>query len=196
MLNFLAQLGQALEPDCLAELVVDDGRQQLPHIFHIDFEHGFHSGKIRNSIILGKGEAQRTVLAGARTDQLILEAGDESAGSECDLAVLAAGAGDFSVAAAPLDVDHHDIAARGGARDRLGFPLLLGDSFERPLDIRLGNLDDEPFDVEIGEVGLRDFGQHFEGHVVFEIGPLAERQVLDLWRQCRAQIVLTDRLGG
>ena len=82
-----------------------------------------------------------------------------------------------------------------GRSTDLGFALLLGDPLDRPVDILVGHLDDEPLDLEIGKARLRDIRQHLERHLVFEIGPFAERDDVDLRRQRRAQIVLAYRLG-
>src|SRR5205085_2785940 len=96
---------------------------------------------------------------------------------------------------APFDIDHDNIAALGRALGDLGFALLFGDSLDRTVDILVGHLDDEPLDVEVGKARFRDIRQDLEGHLVFEVGSLAERDDVDLWRQRRAQIVLAYRVG-
>ena len=90
-------------------------------------------------------------------DQLVLKAGDEAARAERDLAILAAGARDLLLADPALDIDDDDVAALRRALDRLRFPLLLGDPLDRPVDILLRHLDDEPLDVEIGKARARGF---------------------------------------
>src|SRR5205085_10008181 len=103
--HLLAQLAEALEPDRLPELVVDDQRQALAHLFHIDLEHGVLAGEIRGPVILGEGNADGSVRAGRGADQLRLEAGDEAARAQHDLTVFPAGSGNLLLAAAALDID-------------------------------------------------------------------------------------------
>src|ERR1700730_3255822 len=194
--HFLAQLGKVPEPDGLTELVVDDQRQALAHLLHIDLEHRLLTGEIRDSVIFRERDADSSVLAGAGADQLLLEAGDEAGGTKHDLTVFPAGSWNLLLAAAPLDIDHDDVAALGRALGDLGLTLLFGDSLDRTVDILIGHLDDEPLDVEVGKARFRDIRQHLQGHLVFEIGPLAERDDVDLWRQCRTQIALAYRVGG
>ena len=194
LLHLLAQLGEAFEPNRFAEFVIDCDRRALAHLLHINRELGLLAGKLSGRIILGKGHANRAVLAGRRPDQLFFKTGDEAAGTKHDLAVLAAGTGNFPVAYPPLDIDDDDIAALGRPLDRLGFALLLGDPRDRGIDALFRHLDDQPLDAQIGKVRLRNFGQDLDQHLVFEIGAFAERHDVDLGRQRRPQIVLADRV--
>jgi len=79
LLHLLAQLGEAFEPDRLAELVVDRDRRTLTHLLHVDRELRLLTGKFGRPIILGKSDANRAVLTACRPDQLLFEARDEAA---------------------------------------------------------------------------------------------------------------------
>ena len=103
---------------------------------------------------------------------------------------------DLLLAAASFDIGDDYIAARRRALCDLGFALLLGNPLDSAVDILIGHLDNKALDVQVGKTWFRDIGQDLERHLVFEIGPLAERDDIDLRRQCRAQIVLADRVGG
>ncbi len=195
LLHLRSQLGEAFEADGLAQLVVDHGRQKLPDLLHIDLEDRFLAGEVLGRVILGKGDPHGAVLPGRGADQLLLETGDQTALAECDLAVFAAGAGDLLVAGPSFKVDDQDVAGRGRAVRRLRLALLFGDPRDRRVDAVLRHLDDEPFDAEAGEIRLGDLGQDFDQHLVFEVGPLAERHDVNLGRQRRPQIMIADRVG-
>ncbi len=98
-------------------------------------------------------------------------------GTELDLAVLAARPGDLFIADLADDIDDQDVAALGRPLDRLRFALLLGDALKRRLDALLRHLDDEPLEVEIGEIRSRDLGQDLDQHLVFEVGALAAETI-------------------
>ena len=135
------------------------------------------------------------MLARSGADELLFKTRDEPGRAEHDLAVLAARAGDRLVADFAVDIDNQDVFVLGRPLDGFGFALLLGDPLDRSLDVFLRHLDNQPLDVEIAKIGLRDLREDLDQHLVFEIGPLAERDDVEFWRQRRAQIVLADRIG-
>ena len=57
-------------------------------------------------------------------------------------------AGDILVADAAQDIGNENIALLGRPLDRLRFALPLGHSFDRPVDILLRHVDDQPFQTE------------------------------------------------
>src|SRR4029077_552993 len=114
-----------------------------------DREEPVLSGEISRGVILREGHLYGPMLAGGGADQLVLEAGNGAAGAEQDLSIFATGTRNLLLADLALDVDNNDIAQRGGTLDGFGFALLLGDALDRPVDVLIRHLHDEPFDCKV-----------------------------------------------
>src|SRR5579883_2569353 len=193
--HLLAQLVEGFKAGRLSQRIVDRQRQLPPHLFDPHREEALLAGEV-GGVIRWKGDAHEAFFAGARAQQLLLEAGQQLARPELDPPILAARPGNLAILDPALDIGDDDVAALGRAIDGFALALLLGKTRERPVDLLFGDFDGEPLDVEIREIRLRDVGQQFDRQRVFEIGALAERYDVELGRQGRTQIVLADRRAG
>src|SRR5271169_1865530 len=72
--QLLAQFAEVLEANRLAELVIDGDRQAPTDFLHINVKVRILTREIRNRVIRREGDADPTVLARGRADQLVLEA--------------------------------------------------------------------------------------------------------------------------
>ncbi len=150
---------------------------------------------MRDRVVSRERDPHLALLAGGDTDQLLLEAGNQAPAAKHNVAVLAARPGDLFAADPAFNVGDDNVAICRRAGNRLGLALLFGDPLQRGIDARLGDVDHQPLDPEVAEIGLGNLGQHLDHHLVFEIGALAERDDIDFGRQRRAQIAVADRVG-
>ena len=92
-------------------------------------------------------------LADLQADDLFLEARNERAGAENEIDVLRAAALEFLAADLADEIDRHLVAVLG---DGLAFlrrkrAVALGDGLDRGIDFGIGDIGDEPLDLDIIE---------------------------------------------
>ena len=92
-------------------------------------------------IILGEGDVEILLVAGLHADDLILKAGDEAAGAELELVILALTALERFAVVEALEVDDGDVALLGLAVDGDEAGVALGHLIEALLDIVGADLD-------------------------------------------------------
>ena len=115
-------------------------------------------GQLLGAVVVGEGDLDRALVAGARALELVLEAGHEAAGAELDHLVAALAAGERLAVERAEEVHHHEVAAGGGAVGRLELGAALAQGLDLGLDrlvadVRLAAADLEP--LVVAELGLR-----------------------------------------
>src|SRR5439155_6446100 len=167
----------------------------LAHFLDLDLEHRVRAGHIGRTISRRERHRDGAVLAWLRTDELVLEARDESSRTELDRNVLALAARKHDIASPANEIDDGDVAVFRRPLDRLRFALRFTDPLDRAVDVLLRHLGDQPLDPEIGEIRLGHVGQQLDRHLIFEVGAFRGRHDLDPGRQGRTQVLLAHRLG-
>ena len=130
--DVLAQLGEAVEAGGLGgELVVELGQSLGLDLLDGHLELGAAAGELGGAVVIGEGDRDRALLAGAGAGQLLLEARDQPARSELEQLVATLAAGE-RLAVDPAEVVHDDVvAALGGALDG----LQRGHALAQPLEL-------------------------------------------------------------
>ena len=155
--DVLAKLGERVEPGGLGgEVVVGLGQVLGLDLVDRDRELRLLAGQLRYRIVLGEGDRDRALVAGARAHQLLLEPGHEPARPELEQ-LIAAGAALELLSADGSDVVHDDVVAVLGR-------ALHGVERRHPVA--------QPFDlgVDLGVLDLRLAPADLEALVFAELG--------------------------
>ena len=98
----------------LGQLVVQSGQLLVLDLVQLDLEDSGLAGQLIGLILLGEGDVDVELLAGAVTHDLILEAGDEAAAAQGQVVVLGLAALKGHPVGEALEVDVHDVAVFSG----------------------------------------------------------------------------------
>jgi hypothetical protein len=92
------------------------------------------------------------------------------------------------------EIDHQDVALLRRARsfERRGLPLGAGQAVQRLVDLRIGHVDLDPLQLDLGDVADLDVRQQLHRDLVFEILAFFEGGDLDLRLHGRAQAALGE----
>ena len=124
----------------LGEIVVHGGQLLILDLVALDMEHHVLAGQVLGVIVLGEGQLQIPLLAGADADKLFLESGDEAAGAQHQVVALgrAAVKGDAVLGAGIVDV--HGIAVLGGTVHADHAGVLLAQALDLAVDLLIGHV--------------------------------------------------------
>ena len=174
------QLVERFEAERLGELVVDGGVLRRLDRGRGGLELGRLAGQLFAGVVLRERDLQVAGFAGGDADQLLFEAGNELAGADHDLDILAGAAVERSAVDGALEGDRDPIAGFGLGAFGLGGvgAVLVGDTLDGLIDVGVGDLDDRLLDGEALEIGELDRGHDLDRNRVSEIG-FAGEDVLD-----------------
>ena len=181
ILDRVLELLERLQSERLRELLVDGDLFRRLDRFGGDVELGGFAGERLGRVALREGHLDHAGFAGAKADELLFEARDELVRADRHGDVVAGAAGERGAVDAADEVDHHAVAVLdlGALGLRLKRFVLLGDLLERVVDLAVGDLGDQLFQLDGAEVGERDRRQHLERQRVGEVG-LAADDAVDL----------------
>ena len=191
------ELFVAFQPERLGELVVEPGLALDLHVLDGDVEGDRLALEVLGRVIGGEGDVDRAVFTGLHPDELFLETGDEAARAQFQRGVFARAALERHAVELAEEVDHDLVASRG-------FLALLGgneaflarcDLGYRFIDFAVAHRHGQLFQLEPGDVGRGDIGQHFERDRdlrVLALGIAFAQRNFGLHRG--AQLVVTDQL--
>ncbi len=194
--NPVAKIPHGLElSQLLGEGVVELGKVAPLHAHHVRGEQRLLAGQMRRAVILRKAHPDLPVLAGGRSLELLLEAGNEALGAELhDRTFRAAPVEGLAVDAAGV-VDHQRVARCGGGPLRLveQRSAALPQSLELHLDILDADFDRRASGREPFDVGQTDLGLHLDTRPVSERRVVLQRIRIDGRLADRNHAALIDR---
>ena len=192
------ELGEVVQPHGLGQGVVDRHRRHRAQFLDLDIEARFLAGQAVADVVLGKGDFDLGALARPRSDELILEAGDEHVGPELQMEIGVGAALERLAVDLADEIEHQDIALPrlAATLDRLGSSVLGGDALQRLLDLGVLDIGLEPFELELGEIHGFDLGQNLDRHGEFQVLTLGKGRDFDLWSRRRTEIALAHCPGG
>ena len=129
--------------------------------------------------------------------QLLHESGSEGSAGKFQQEILGGAAFELPAVHPADEIDQESIALRrlAGLGHGLEDSLRLREALDRLVDLAVGNLDHEPFELQLGKFHGLDVGHQLDFHGVFEIGPFRERLDLDLRLQGGTQPLVRQRPG-
>ena len=180
LLDHLAELGQQFQAERLGEFVAERDRLRRFDRLHGDIELGILAGQMRRRIDLREGHVDGALLARRHADQLVLEARDECARSEMQRDVAAGAALERRAVHLAGEIDGDAVAVFGLGALALGGkrPALFGDAGQGLVDLGLGDLGVQPFELDALEIRELDRRQYLDRHRIGEIA-LAFDDLLD-----------------
>ena len=163
---------EELKPKRLCEFVVDGDWLRRLDRFQRYVEFRLLAGEIGGRICGGERDLHLPVLAHRHANELVLETRDELAGADIDAHVATGAALERGAVDLAGEVDHGAIAllnlgALAFRRIRL---VLLGDVFQRLVDLGIGDLGREALERDGLEIAERDGRQHLEGQRIGKVG--------------------------
>ena len=136
-----AVLGEGVElGDVLGEVVIQLGQLDVGDGLQGDLEGSGLTGQLSGVVLLGEGDVHVELLTDLVADDLILEAGDEGAGAQLQVVVLALAALESDAVDEALEVDLGGVAVLGGSLiGDLGLAgVALADDLDLVVDLDLG----------------------------------------------------------
>ena len=146
-LDLRAQLVERVVAACLdREVVVQLGQLLLLDLLHLDGERGVLAGELLGRVVVREGELDGALLAGGRSLELLLEAGDQPPGAELHHLAAALPALELRAVERADVVHDHEVALACGTLHRLERGERLADALELGLhllvvDLRLAAAD-------------------------------------------------------
>ena len=126
----------------------------------------------------GEGHFHVARVAGRNADQPIFKARNEGARPQGQAEVLALAPGEFHPIHAAGIIDDDGVILLGGAILGGIVADILGEAVQRFVHVGVGNVGDQPFHGQLGDVGGLEFGHQVHDHLEGEVG-LAGHHVFD-----------------
>ena len=141
LLDVGLQLLQGVElGHVLGELIVQGGDFLDLDLVDLDVEHHGLAGQL-GGVVLGEGDVDVLLLAGLHADELLLEAGDEAAGADLQIEVLALAAIEGHAVVKALEIDVGGVALLDGALHGHETAVAVGHFLQAGVDIGGHDLD-------------------------------------------------------
>ena len=148
------------------------------------------------AVVVRHVDSDFALLADLGADDLVLETGDEIAGTQFEFVALGRTARERLAIQLADEIDHGDVTGLRRPRlgERPGLAQVGRETLDGFVDRLLLDLGGRPLQLDRREIHGRDLRHHLDGEPELEVGALVELQVLDLRRNRRAQPAIVHRL--